>query len=187
MNLKSALPGLVAVLLGSACGGGAPPPAAAAPPAEPPGGTASASTETEKPKADAAAPPPPAPGAAAAATATPDAPSKATTDDSSLMGALTKDQIRDILLKNGDLFGDCYSIGAGKSKSYVAKVIVKATIGPGGTVNAVELEKSTAKNAKVDACVLDSFKKMKFPKPKNGQAQVIKFPIEFDGVEEVKK
>jgi len=46
---------------------------------------------------------------------------------------------------------------------------------------------STTKNPKVDACVKDAFKKIKFPAPKNAGTSVITFPIQFAGLEEVKK
>ena len=86
-------------------------------------------------------------------------------------------------MQTQDLFNDCYTLGAGKSRQFVATVTVKATVGPTGAVNAAEVVKSTAKNKKVDACVLDAFKKMKFPAA--GSTVPITFPMEFNGAEEV--
>jgi TonB family protein len=103
-----------------------------------------------------------------------------------LAGKLTQEDIRRILEKNGDVFGDCYTLGAGgKLKDFKGIVTVKATIGPSGAVNQVDVTKSTAKNAKVDACVRDAFKKIKFPRPHDGATSVITFPISFNGVEQV--
>ena len=65
-------------------------------------------------------------------------------------------------------------------------VTVKATIGPSGAVTVAQVIKSTAQNAKVDTCVVDAFKKIKFPPPKDGGTSVITFPMEFQGVEQVK-
>ena len=60
------------------------------------------------------------------------------------------------------------------------------TVGPNGDVKTVEVLKSDTKNKKVDACVSDAFKKIKFPAPKNGATSVITFPISFGPLEEVK-
>ncbi len=103
-----------------------------------------------------------------------------------LSGKLTQDDIRRILEQNGDVFGDCYTLGAGgKLKNFKGVVTVKATIGPKGAINQADVIKSTANNAKVDACVRESFKKIKFPPPRDGGTTVITFPITFNGVEQV--
>jgi len=103
-----------------------------------------------------------------------------------LSGKLTQDDIRRILDSQGDVFGDCYTLGAGgKLKDFKGVVTVKATIGPSGTVNQSEITKSTTKNLKVDACVRETFKKIKFPRPRDGGTSVITFPITFSGVEQV--
>lgn len=102
-------------------------------------------------------------------------------------GQLTQAQIRDVVEKNGDLFDQCYLIGAGKSRDFVATVTVKATLGPSGSVTVAEVIKSTAKNKKVDTCVADAFKKIQFPAPKGAATSVITFPMEFQGTEEVRQ
>jgi hypothetical protein len=101
-------------------------------------------------------------------------------------GYLSQSDIRAIVMKNSELFNDCYTIGAGKSQQFVATVTIKATIGPAGAVQISEITKSTANNKKVDTCVADSFKKIKFPAPKGAATAVITFPMEFQGAEEVK-
>ena len=103
-----------------------------------------------------------------------------------LSGRMTQQEIADILSKNAAYFNDCYTIGAGKGQEFRGTVTVKATIGPSGGVTVAEVVKSTAKNAKVDACVVTAFKKIKFPAPSNGATTVITFPMEFQGVEQVK-
>jgi TonB family protein len=103
-----------------------------------------------------------------------------------LSGKLTQADIARILEKNGDVFGDCYTLGAGgKTKDFKGVVTVKATIGPSGTVNNVDVTKSTANNTKVDACVREAFKKIKFPHPRDGATSVITFPISFNGIEQI--
>jgi hypothetical protein len=102
-------------------------------------------------------------------------------------GRLTQAEIRDIVLKKAELFDTCYSIGAGKSQQFVATVTIKATVGPTGVVNVAQIIKSTAKNKKVDTCVADAFKLIKFPAPRGAATSVITFPLEFSGAEEVQK
>jgi TonB family protein len=179
------------LLLAIGCGGAAPPAASpnASPAAVPPVEAAAA----QPPEAE---PPPAPPAERADADKVSSAPKPVATNvqqasvvdsEKSLTGKLTQDDIRRILEKNGALFDTCYSVGAtakGK-RDFRGTVTVKATIGPNGTVNAVQIIKSTAKNSKVDACVSDSFRKIKFPAPKNSAASVITFPIVFNGVEEV--
>lgn len=121
-----------------------------------------------------ASPPPPPPPQGASVTTTP------------LSGKLTQQEIADILSKNAAYFNDCYTIGAGKGREFRGTVTVKATIGPSGAVTVAQVIKSTAQNAKVDTCVVDAFKKIKFPPPKDGGTSVITFPMEFQGVEQVK-
>jgi TonB family protein len=101
-------------------------------------------------------------------------------------GTLTQQEIRAVVLKHAELFDKCYLIGAGKSRDFVATVTVKATVAKSGTVTVTEVLKSTSKNPKVDACVADAFKQIKFPPPKGAATSVITFPIEFHGTEEVR-
>lgn len=152
-----------------------------------------ASSEPTAEAAPAAAPPPPgdkatagkaAPGKAAPSSA----PAAAVVDTKEPLtgGTLSQEDVRKILEKSGDLFGDCYTMGAGsKTKEFTATIRVRATLGPSGSVNAAQVVSSTAKNPKVDACVAQAFKKIKFPAPKNGGTSVITFPIQFGGLEQV--
>ena len=176
--------------------GSAPPPPAAPPRAAAPDSTAAAapldtSKKPDEPetKPSTTAPTAPIPAAPPGGTKTPaetKPPGQAVVETRPLGGKLTQDDIRRILEANGDVFGDCYTLGAGgKSKSFKGVVTVKATIGPKGAINQVDVTKSTANNAKVDACVRESFKKIKFPPPHDGATTVITFPISFNGVEQV--
>ena len=175
---------LVLSILG--CGSAAAPPATT-PPAEP------AATSADTPASSAAADAPPAPDAAkpqgekqSAEPSAPAAPKTAAVDDKPLGGAMTQNEIRAHVEKHGDFFNDCYTLGAGKSQQFVAKVTLKVTLGPSGSVSEALVTNSTAKNAKVDQCVVDGFKKIKFPAPKSGATSVFTFPMEFKGAVEVK-
>jgi TonB family protein len=151
----------------------------------------------EAPAADATDPPAPA-AAAGVSTAQPSAsaqpleaashadsaaPASAPRERSALVGTISSATIFDIVMKHQDLFNECYTIGAGKSEQLIATVTVKALVGPTGVVNDVSVLKSTAKNAKLDECVLGAFRKMSFPA--TGSTVPITFPMKFDGVEQV--
>lgn len=172
------------ILVGCAA---APPPAATAPAAPGTsaageagaGAAASAAPQAMPPKEEAARDSEkktgePAPiGKAAAAT------------DAPLATTISQDEIFAQVQKHADVFNRCYTIGAGASKSYRAKVTIKATVGPNGAVNAAEVQSSTAKNPKVDACVAEGFKKLTFTRPKGASTTVFTFPMSFDGMEQV--
>jgi hypothetical protein len=178
MSKRLALVLPLAFLLGC---GSAPPPPAAAPSSEP---SAAGSASPASPSAEAVSTPPAAAKAGGAASPSP-APGKAAADAPILTAQITQQDILAVVNKHGDLFNKCYTLGAGASKSYRAKVTVKATVSPVGAVNAVEIVTSTAKNPKVDACVSDAFKKLTFARPAGSGATVFSFPLSFDGIEQV--
>ena len=157
---------------------GAPPPAESAPAGQaaatvpPAAAAAPAPAKDSANKKEDAAPPPPPPGRAVAT-------------DAPISTKITQDDILALVQKNTDAFYRCYSLGAGATKSYRAKVTVKATVSPVGGVNAVEIVNSTAKNPKVDACVVDAFKKLVFTRAPGSGATVFTFPLSFDGMEQV--
>lgn len=136
-------------------------------------GTAKSAGDTgkfgESKGADTPAPPPP--GQAATMSSTP------------LSGRLSQQEINDVLSKNAALFDECYSIGAGAGRDFHATVSVRATLGPSGAVSDAQVIQSDAKNAKVDSCVANAIRKIKFPVPKDGGTSVVTFPIEFQGAE----
>lgn len=176
------------------------PPQAAAPPAPP---AAAVAPET-MPAASAApldeapvAPPPRAaekglgatalstPPAQGAPAQPPKAPALAGVVDAPLAGNITQNDVMAQVTKNMELFNRCYALGAGTSKSWRAKVTVKATVGPSGAVGSAEIVQSTAKNPKVDACVVEAFKKLSFPRPPGAGATTFTFPLSYDGMEQV--
>jgi TonB family protein len=171
---------LTLVLCAAACGSSTPeaeaPPGGSAAPVDTAGPTpAGAPSSTPN---DAASQPTSAPAGATA---------PAEPETKELTGRIDQNQVRDILLKNGELFNDCYTIGAGKGEQFVGTVTVRATVGPKGNVTEAKVVKSTAKNPKVDACVIEAFKKIKFPPPKDSAASIVTFPMEFKGALEEKK
>jgi TonB family protein len=93
---------------------------------------------------------------------------------------LSADQINDAVSKNMKAFDACYSLGADANGKLSGMVTVKATVSPTGEVKEAGATKSTVKNKKVAACVVEAFRKIKFPPPEGGAAAVITFPMNFD-------
>lgn len=182
-RLALALPSLFAL------GCGAAPPAAAPPPADmrPP-------TQTTTPTTDS--------GAGTAASAAPLSPHAAANPepagsakqigkaavspvDAPLISTISQAEVLAQVSNQAELFNKCYSLGAGASKTWRAKVTIKATVGPTGQVGSADVTNSTAKNPKVDACVVEAFKKLSFPRPKGSGTTTFTFPLSFDGAEQV--
>jgi TonB family protein len=182
-RIAKALP--LALLLG--CGASSPPPEAATPPSS---GESKKEATSTTPSATPAATPT-TPTITADATKKKDegaqqpTPGKAQAGDPSIMTKITQEDILALVNKNGESFNKCYTLGAGSSKNYKAKVTVKATVSPAGSVNEVIIVSSTAKSPKVDACVVEAFKKLTFNRPAGSGATVFTFPLSFDGIEQV--
>jgi TonB family protein len=145
-------------------------------------------SDSGKPSTGDVAPPGTAAATAPAAGSAPDtaAAKGPAASDAPINTPITQEEVLALVQKNADAFYRCYTVGAGGAKKgYKAKVKVKATVSPAGAVNAIEVLSSTTNNAKVDACVLDTFKKLTFTRPKGSGATVFTFPLSFDGIEQV--
>jgi len=147
--------------------------------------TGPAPSSTTSPTATATTDAPPAPSASASAGPAPTT-SATTPPDTALVGSLSNAEIQKAINDNLALFDACYTLGADKQGKLEGTVTIKATIGPLGTVKEATAAKSTIKNTKVNTCVADAFKKVKFPQPKGG-AVIITYPMTFGGEVVVKK
>ncbi|MRG97113.1 AgmX/PglI C-terminal domain-containing protein [Polyangium spumosum] len=104
-----------------------------------------------------------------------------------LSGTLSDEQIQAAVNENVKAFDACYSIGADKEGKLAGTVTIQATVGPLGAVNEASVKKSTVKNSKVDDCVRDAFKTIKFPRPAGGGTVMITYPMTFGGEVVLKK
>lgn len=103
-----------------------------------------------------------------------------------LVGTLSNAEIQKTVNDNIQAFDACYTLGADKQGKLEGTVTVRLTVGPLGTVKDSTLMKSTIKNSKVNTCVVDAFKKLKFPQPRGGAA-IITYPMTFGGEVVLKK
>lgn len=177
------------ILFALGCGA-APPPAAAPPPTDAPPAQAAQASGASAAAAAAASAAPAAPHAPAAtdsgqAGKAPIGKAAVSPTDAPLVSTITQGEVLAQVSNHADLFNKCYSLGAGASKTWRAKVTIKATVGPTGQVGSADVTNSTAKNPKVDACVVEAFKKLSFPRPKGSGTTTFTFPLSFDGAEQV--
>ncbi len=197
MLRRNALALALPLALALGCGSAPPPPAAPPPTQIAPAddaklggasGDTHGSSSLEQAMKSPPPPPPPPPlakGSGAAKGKDTGAPGRAMTTDAPIVSKITQDDILALVNQNSDVFYRCYNLGAGASKSWRATVTVKATVSPLGTVSAIEVTSSTTKSPKVDACVIDGFKKLTFSRPANSGATVFTFPMQFEPMQQV--
>jgi TonB family protein len=97
-----------------------------------------------------------------------------------LVGSLSHVEVETAIGGNMDVFDPCYTLGADKQGKLEGSLTVKAVVGPNGGVKDTSIQKSTMKNSKVDKCVADAFRKIKFPQSKGG-VTVVTYPMKFGG------
>lgn len=91
---------------------------------------------------------------------------------------LSEAEVRTTIVQQQAAFQPCYEIGvASSSGSFSGVVTLRATIGPTGTVAAVDVVSSSTKNVRVDGCVADAVRRIQFPQ--KGGGAVVGIPIEF--------
>lgn len=108
------------------------------------------------------------------------APTSTVIDPTALVGTMSKADVDKVINGQMAAFDKCYTLGADKQGKLEGTITMKVTVGPLGQVKDATVEKSTVKNTKVDKCVKEAFKKMKFPQPKGGTA-IINYPLTFGG------
>ena len=126
-------------------------------------------------------------GEHASSAGTPSADKPKTPETLPLSGTLSNEQIQAAVNENAKAFDACYTLGADKDGKLSGTVTIQATVGPNGTVNEASVKKSTVKNTKVDDCVRDAFKTIKFPQPAGGGTVMISYPMTFGGEVVIKK
>ncbi len=108
------------------------------------------------------------------------APGRAAVADAPIVTQITPEDILALVNKSSEAFSRCQTLGAGARKSWRATVNIKATVSPLGAVTAIEVLSSTAKNPRVDACVIDAFGKLTFTRPAGSATAVFTFPMQFE-------
>ena len=76
------------------------------------------------------------------------------------------------------IFRKCYEAGLARHPKLEGRVSVRFIIDRSGRVSLSELNESTLRDAEVTTCVVDGFRKLRFPQPDGGVVTVV-YPIMF--------
>jgi TonB family protein len=107
-----------------------------------------------------------------------DAPGPGGKPEAGRVGELDPAVIKKVIQGNVGRFKYCYDKELHASPTLEGKVVVKLVIGPKGTVTKASIDSSSLGNKNVEACVLKTARKMKFPRPKGGSV-VVSYPFVF--------
>ena len=94
-----------------------------------------------------------------------------------LAAALDAQSVEKIIRKNSAILRYCYERELQKKPDLRGKIVVKFSIEQDGKVRSAKVESSTLQDATVEACIVDRFKKMKFPA--SDEEAVVRYPIMF--------
>lgn len=94
-------------------------------------------------------------------------------------GAINKRIIQKIVRNHVPELTACFEAELVKKKDLSGKIKIKWVISPEGDVATALVKESTMKNKKVETCMINSIKKLRFPKPKDGLVHV-DYPFVFE-------
>ena len=93
-------------------------------------------------------------------------------------GHLAREKIEAVVRKNHGVFRACYEKGHGPKRHLKGQVVVRFLIDRDGRVSLSELEKSTLADEEATSCVVDGFRRLRFPPPDGGVVTVV-YPMKF--------
>ena len=96
-----------------------------------------------------------------------------------ILGPLDKALIEKVVRRDLNQIKYCYTRELTKDPSLKGKVVVKFTIAKDGSVSKASIKSSTLGSRKVDECVTDRFRKLKFPAPNGGAIVIVSYPLIF--------
>ncbi len=99
-------------------------------------------------------------------------------DDEAEVGALQRQQVADTVHKGLTGFKFCYERELRVKPGLEGKVVVQFTIAASGAVKEANVASSTANDAKLESCLVERMKKLRFPPPKGGDITV-NYPFIF--------
>jgi TonB family protein len=93
-------------------------------------------------------------------------------------GHLAREKIEAVVRKNHGVFRDCFEKGHTRNRRLKGQVTVRFVIDRDGRVSLSELEKSTLGDEQATSCIVDGFRKLRFPHPDGGVVTVV-YPMKF--------
>lgn len=97
---------------------------------------------------------------------------------SKVKGSLTQSEVYDVIQKHTGQIQACYERELNKNPGLAGKLTFLWIVKTNGAVGSVKENNNTLGNAAVSKCVSGVIKKMKFPRPKGGEVEVV-FPWIF--------
>jgi hypothetical protein len=93
----------------------------------------------------------------------------------------SNEQIKEVMVKNRDLFRLCYEKALSHDKSLRGQYIIKFVLDPKGGVKEAkgDLDRSEIKDSKMDECMAKTLKQLTFPASKRGMESTISYPFGF--------
>ena len=93
-------------------------------------------------------------------------------------GHLAREKIEAVVRKNHGVFRECFEKTHGRNRRLKGQVVVRFIIDRDGRVSLSELEKSTLADEEATSCIVDGFRKLRFPRPDGGVVTVV-YPMKF--------
>ena len=96
-----------------------------------------------------------------------------------IMGALADTLIRPVLARNEEALLSCYDEGLRTDPDIKGELRIKFVVAADGSVSKTKVKSSELGSKTTEACILEQFQKMTFPKPKGGGVAVVIYPLIF--------
>jgi TonB family protein len=93
-------------------------------------------------------------------------------------GRLPPDTVQAILRSHYGIFRKCYEAGLARNPKLKGRVTVRFVIDRDGRVSLSDLVKSTLGDEATTSCVVDGYRRLRFPKPDGGVVTVV-YPVHF--------
>jgi TonB family protein len=103
-----------------------------------------------------------------------------TDSDAIVLGSLDRAEIDEVIKRNMNQIRYCYQRVLQTQPELSGKLTVKFTIATDGTVSSASSKASTLGAPAVESCIVDRFRRMKFPAPKGGGIVLVSYPFLFD-------
>jgi hypothetical protein len=100
-------------------------------------------------------------------------------DDATVLGALDKGIIQQVIRRHMNQLRYCYQRELTTSPSLSGRIEVKFVVARDGTVSSASVASSTMGNQAVESCIAGRFQRMVFPEPQGGGIVVVRYPLVF--------
>ena len=100
-----------------------------------------------------------------------------------VIGSLDKRIIQKITYQHSGELSACYLRELQKMSGLKGRVVAAWTISPQGDVTKSSIKESSMNNQHVEACIINSIRFWRFPKPNDGSTVEVEYPFEFNAPE----